>query len=56
MMDICESEGELFLLELNSFSCSALYQCDFTAVVAAASELATRAWERARSNAPATEG
>jgi hypothetical protein len=40
MMDVCESEGRLWLVELNSFSCSWLYQCDLTAVVAEASELA----------------
>jgi hypothetical protein len=47
MMDVCESEGRLCLLELNGFSCSALYECDPRAVVAAASALAVRAWERA---------
>ena len=44
MLDICESAGRLWLVELNSFSSSWLYQCDLTAVVAAASELASRAW------------
>jgi hypothetical protein len=28
MMDVCEAEGSLYLLELNSFSSSALYPCD----------------------------
>ncbi|HKB37616.1 MAG TPA: ATP-grasp domain-containing protein [Gemmataceae bacterium] len=46
MMDICESEGRLWLVELNSFSCSWLYRCDLTAVVAEASELARQAWTR----------
>lgn len=52
MMDVCESEGALWLLELNGFSCSALYECDPRVVVAAASELAVRAWER-RTTCPA---
>lgn len=47
MLDVCESEGRLRLVELNSFSGSWLYQCDLSAVVAAASELAARTWERA---------
>jgi hypothetical protein len=40
MMDVCESEGNLYLLELNSFSCSGLYRCDMTEVVAVASDIA----------------
>src|SRR5262249_34698717 len=48
MLDVCGSEGRLWLVELNSFSGSWLYQCDLSAVVAAASELAGRAWERSR--------
>lgn len=47
MLDACEAEGLLWLVELNGFSCSWLYQCDLSAVVAGASELASRAWERA---------
>src|SRR5262249_4092838 len=46
MADVCESDGDLFLLELNGFSSSAVYACDYKAVVAVASELATREWER----------
>jgi hypothetical protein len=46
MMDIAESEGSLWLVELNGFSCSWLYRCDLEAVVFAAGELATQAWER----------
>lgn len=45
MSDVCESDGELYLLELNGFSSSAVYPCDYAAVVAAVSELAGRAWE-----------
>jgi len=43
MLDIGESVGELRVVELNSFSCSGLYQCDKAAVVAAAAEEARRA-------------
>ena len=45
MMDVCESGGQYYVLELNSFSCSGLYRCDLAAVVATASDLATRAWD-----------
>ena len=48
MMDVCESGGSLFVLELNSFSCSGLYACDPSAVVAAAARAASREWEVAR--------
>jgi hypothetical protein len=43
MVDVCESDGQLWLIELNGFSCSWLYQCDLAAVVAEASRLATQA-------------
>jgi hypothetical protein len=45
MMDVCESEGRLWLVELNGYSCSWLYACDLEAVVAAAGELAGLAWQ-----------
>lgn len=45
MLDVCESAGRLHLVELNSFSGSWLYQCDLSAVVAAAGELARRLWQ-----------
>jgi hypothetical protein len=48
MMDICESDGGLWLVELNGFSCSWLYACDLEAVVAAAGELAIREQTRPR--------
>lgn len=48
MMDVCESEGRLWLVELNGFSTSWLYQCDSEAVVREASDLATRNLERKR--------
>lgn len=46
MLDVCESGGELRLVELNSFSCSWLYACDFAAVVAAASRSAVQTWQQ----------
>jgi hypothetical protein len=55
MADVCESGGELYLLELNGFSSSAVYPCDYKAVVAIASSLAVRAWER-RSRAEMDQG
>jgi hypothetical protein len=33
MLDVCESGGELRLVELNGFICSWLYACDLAAVV-----------------------
>lgn len=44
MMDVCESEAGLRILELNSFSCSGFYLCDPGAIVAAASEAAAGLW------------
>jgi hypothetical protein len=49
MFDVCETDGGFRVVELNSFSCSWLYACDFDRVVAAASRLAARAWERVHS-------
>ena len=46
MMDVCECEGRLWLVELSGFSCSWLYACDLEAVVAVAGEVADREWER----------
>jgi hypothetical protein len=45
LLDLCESAGRLWLVELNGFSCSWLYQCDLETVVHAAGELAVREWE-----------
>lgn len=39
VLDICESEGELRLLELNPFSGADLYACDRTAIVQAIASL-----------------
>jgi hypothetical protein len=47
MLDVCESADGLRLVELNSFSCSWLYACDFAAVVEAASRSAVNTAERA---------
>lgn len=44
MLDVCESGGRLWLVELNSFSGSWLYRCDLPSVIAEASELAERSW------------
>jgi hypothetical protein len=46
MIDVCESEGKLRLVELNGFSTSWLYACDLEAVVAQASKLALQEWEK----------
>jgi hypothetical protein len=48
MLDVCEAEEKLCLVEVNGFSCSWLYGCDVEAVVAAASDLAGRMWENSR--------
>jgi hypothetical protein len=55
MLDVCESGEGLRLVELNSFSCSWLYACDFAAVVSAASRIAVREWERLQSEATGTK-
>ena len=46
MLDICESAGRLWLVELNSFSGSWLYRNDMSAVVQAASKLAELTWQQ----------
>jgi hypothetical protein len=48
MMDVCESRGRLWLVELNGFSSSWLYRCDLHEVVRKASELALRHWVASR--------
>jgi hypothetical protein len=47
MLDVAKTETGLHLVELNSFSCSWLYACDFERVVDAASQAAVTAWNRA---------
>jgi hypothetical protein len=44
MVDVCESGGRPWLVELNGFSTSWLYACNLETVVAEASELAARVW------------
>jgi hypothetical protein len=46
MLDVCESAGQLRLVELNSFSASWLYRCELLPVVQAASDLAEQMWRR----------
>jgi hypothetical protein len=46
MLDVAESSGRLWLVEINGFSCSWLYACDPAAVVTAAGEVALREWQR----------
>jgi len=43
-VDIAESEGEMRVLELNSFSCSGFYECDPAAIVEHASCVAREEW------------
>ncbi len=40
VLDVCESDGDLHVLELNPFSGADLYACDRTKVVSAISQLA----------------
>jgi hypothetical protein len=47
MLDVAEADEKLYLVEINSFSCSWLYGCDFSRVIEIASRTAGRAWERA---------
>ena len=44
-LDICKSNGEYWMLEANSFSCSGLYECDFKPIVEAVSKVALREWK-----------
>jgi hypothetical protein len=43
-LDVCESNGKLFLLELNGFSTSGLYDCNLETVVRVASKMAEEEW------------
>jgi hypothetical protein len=54
MIDLCESEGGLWLVELNGFSTSWVYACDHEAVVTTAGELAMQTWKKNRCCPPAT--
>lgn len=44
-IDICEANGEFYLVEINNFCCSGLYACDLEKIVAKASELATKEFQ-----------
>jgi len=44
-LDVCESDGKLFLLELNAFSTSGLYDCDLATIVGVASVMAEDEWK-----------
>jgi hypothetical protein len=44
VMDVCESDNRLHILELNSFSCSGFYECDVEAIVRTASDVAKKEW------------
>jgi hypothetical protein len=44
-VDIAESGGELYLLEINSLSCAGLYQCNIQDVVCFASKAAVQEWK-----------
>jgi hypothetical protein len=56
MIDVCESDERLWLVELNGFSCSWLYQCDLAEVVQRASELAVQQWASSREEARSAMG
>lgn len=44
-VDIAESDGQMFLLEINSFSCAGFYDCDIESIVRNASKAAIAEWE-----------
>ncbi|MFN6570231.1 ATP-grasp domain-containing protein [Dendronalium sp. ChiSLP03b] len=46
-VDICESEGELHVLELGSFSCSGEYGCDLSLIIEAGAKAALEDYEAA---------
>lgn len=48
VMDLCEADDRLHVLELNSFSCSGFYECDAAAIVRTASAAAENEWKAAR--------
>ncbi len=50
MLDVCEAEDGLRLVELNSFSCSWLYACDLERAVETASRLAMESRDRVYSS------
>lgn len=44
-VDVCESNGKFYFLEVNSFSCSGLYKCDPKPIVTEASRIALEEWQ-----------
>jgi hypothetical protein len=44
-IDICESEGELYVLELGSFSCAGEYGCDLSLIIEAGAKAALEDYE-----------
>jgi len=44
-LDICKSNGDYFLLEANSFSCSGLYDCNPEPIVREISKAALKEWK-----------
>lgn len=50
MLDVGESEGRLWLVELNGFSCSWLYRCDLHEIVATAAKIAEQEWQQGDSD------
>jgi len=44
-LDICESEGELYVWELGSFSCAGEYACDLSAIVEFGAKAASEDYE-----------
>ena len=44
-LDICKSNGEYFMLEVNSFSCSGLYKCHPEPIIKSVSEAALKEWK-----------
>jgi hypothetical protein len=45
ILDVCEAEGGLHVLEVGGFSCCGLYACDPAAIARTANDLAARAWD-----------
>jgi len=44
-IDIAESEGKMYLLEINSFSCAGFYCCEMSPIIEYASKAALNEWE-----------
>lgn len=44
-VDVCESEGKFYFLEVNSFSCSGLYRCAPYPIVKMATQAAIKEWQ-----------